>query len=149
MARIPPKDGVERRQDGARHHRAGSQRVVFGQDEAIKVLCRPRSKLSRAGLRDPRQADRQLFCSGPTGRGKTEVARQLSKRSAFRCNALICRNIWSGTPVSRLIGAPPGYVGYDQGGSADRRDRPEPAFAVLLLDEIEKAIRTCSTYCCR
>jgi ATP-dependent Clp protease ATP-binding subunit ClpA len=105
-------------------------------------------KLSRAGLRDPDKPIGNYLFSGPTGVGKTEVARQLAASWAFRCSASTCPNIWSAHSVSRLIGAPPGYVGYDQGGLLTDAVDQHP-HSVLLLDEIEKAHPTCSTSSCR
>ena len=106
------------------------KRVVFGQDPAIERLASA-IKLSRAGLRDPDKPIGNYLFSGPTGVGKTEVARQLATSWASRCSVSTCPNIWNATAVSRLIGAPPGYVGYDQGGlltdAVDQQPHPRAA----------------------
>jgi ATP-dependent Clp protease ATP-binding subunit ClpA len=110
---------------------------VFGQDEAIEQLSSA-IKLSRAGLRDP---DKPIGCylfSGPTGVGKTEVARQLASIMGIPLQRFDMSEYMERHSVSRLIGAPPGYVGYDQGGLLTDAVDQHP-HSVLLLDEIEKA----------
>ncbi len=112
--------------------------MVFGQDKAIEALAAA-IKLSRAGLRDPEKPIGNYLFSGPTGVGKTEVARQLAVDAGHRADPLRhVASTWSGIRVSRLIGAPPGYVGFDQGGMLTDAIDQHP-HCVLLLDEIEKA----------
>jgi ATP-dependent Clp protease ATP-binding subunit ClpA len=119
------------------------KRVVFGQDDAIKVLSSA-IKLSRAGLRDPDKPIGNYLFSGPTGVGKTEVARQLASIMGIPLQRFDMSEYMERHSVSRLIGAPPGYVGYDQGGLLTDAVDQHP-HSVLLLDEIEKAHPTCST----
>ncbi len=113
------------------------KRVVFGQDKAIEVLCSA-IKLSRAGLRDPDKPIGNYLFSGPTGVGKTEVARQLAAIMGIPLQRFDMSEYMERHSVSRLIGAPPGYVGYDQGGLLTDAVDQHP-HSVLLLDEIEKA----------
>jgi ATP-dependent Clp protease ATP-binding subunit ClpA len=134
----PAEDGLEgRRRGAARILEKDLKRVVFGQDKAIEALSAA-IKLARAGLREPEKPIGCYLFSGPTGVGKTEVAKQLADRSASNCCASTCRNTWSATRSRRLIGAPPGYVGFDQGGLLTDGVDQHP-HCVLLLDEIEKA----------
>ncbi|HEY6817096.1 MAG TPA: AAA family ATPase, partial [Croceibacterium sp.] len=113
------------------------KRVVYGQDKAIEVLSTA-MKLSRAGLRDPDKPIGSFLFSGPTGVGKTEVARQLSEIMGIELKRFDMSEYMERHSVSRLIGAPPGYVGYDQGGLLTDAIDQHP-HCVLLLDEIEKA----------
>ena len=113
------------------------KRVVFGQDAAIAVLSSA-IKLSRAGLRDPDKPIGNYLFSGPTGVGKTEVARQLAAIMGIPLQRFDMSEYMERHSVSRLIGAPPGYVGYDQGGLLTDAVDQHP-HSVLLLDEIEKA----------
>jgi ATP-dependent Clp protease ATP-binding subunit ClpA len=112
-------------------------RVVFGQDEAIKALDAA-IKMSRSGLgRDMKPVGSFLF-AGPTGVGKTEVCRQIAKIMGIELIRFDMSEYMERHTVSRLIGAPPGYVGYDQGGLLTEELNKHP-YSVLLLDEIEKA----------
>jgi ATP-dependent Clp protease ATP-binding subunit ClpA len=111
--------------------------VVFGQSDAIKALSAA-IKMARAGLRDPEKPIGCYLFSGPTGVGKTEVARQLSKILGVELLRFDMSEYMERHSVSRLIGAPPGYVGYDQGGLLTDGVDQHP-HCVLLLDEIEKA----------
>ncbi len=137
MARIPPKT-VSR--DDARVLRNLAdelKRVVFGQDAAIEALSSA-IKLARAGLREPEKPIGCYLFSGPTGVGKTEVARQLAQLLGVELIRFDMSEYMERHSVSRLIGAPPGYVGFDQGGLLTDAIDQHP-HAVLLLDEIEKA----------
>jgi ATP-dependent Clp protease ATP-binding subunit ClpA len=111
--------------------------LVFGQDEAISALASA-IKLSRAGLRDTQKTIGSFLFSGPTGVGKTEVTRQLAKVLGVELIRFDMSEYMERHTVSRLIGAPPGYVGFDQGGLLTEQVTKHP-HAVLLLDEIEKA----------
>ena len=119
------------------HLEADLKRVVFGQDLAIEKLASA-IKLSRAGLRDPDKPIGNYLFSGPTGVGKTEVARQLASVLGIPLQRFDMSEYMERHSVSRLIGAPPGYVGYDQGGLLTDAVDQQP-HSVLLLDEIEKA----------
>jgi len=115
-------------------------KVVVGQDEAITAISRA-IRRSRAGLKDPRRPIGSFVFSGPTGVGKTELARALAKFLFADANALIrvdMSEYMEKFSVSRLIGAPPGYVGYEDSGTLTKAVRRKP-YAVVLLDEIEKA----------
>jgi ATP-dependent Clp protease ATP-binding subunit ClpA len=111
--------------------------MVFGQDKAIEALSSA-IKLARAGLRDPEKPIGNYLFSGPTGVGKTEAARQLSMTLGIELIRFDMSEYMERHTVSRLIGAPPGYVGFDQGGLLTDAIDQHP-HAVLLLDEIEKA----------
>jgi ATP-dependent Clp protease ATP-binding subunit ClpA len=113
------------------------KRVVFGQDRAISALAAS-IKLSRAGLREPNKPIGSYLFSGPTGVGKTEVARQLALLLGVELTRFDMSEYMERHTVSRLIGAPPGYVGFDQGGLLTDAVDQHP-HSVLLLDEIEKA----------
>jgi len=110
---------------------------VFGQDKAIEALAAA-IKLARAGLREPEKPIGNYLFSGPTGVGKTEVARQLASTMGIELIRFDMSEYMERHSVSRLIGAPPGYVGFDQGGMLTDAIDQHP-HAVLLLDEIEKA----------
>ena len=137
IARIPPKSVSK---DDARVMKTLKQdlkRVVFGQDRAIDALSAA-IKLSRAGLREPQKPIGNYLFSGPTGVGKTEVARQLALLMGVELVRFDMSEYMERHTVSRLIGAPPGYVGFDQGGLLTDAVDQHP-HCVLLLDEIEKA----------
>src|ERR671918_431030 len=137
MARIPPKSVSADDKQILEHLEADLKRVVFGQDLAIEKLASA-IKLSRAGLRDPDKPIGNYLFSGPTGVGKTEVARQLASVMGIPLQRFDMSEYMERHSVSRLIGAPPGYVGYDQGGLLTDAVDQHP-HSVLLLDEIEKA----------
>ncbi|MFW6413430.1 MAG: AAA family ATPase, partial [Oceanicaulis sp.] len=137
MARIPPKS-VSKSDEAVLKDLEGTlKRVVFGQDEAITRLASA-IKLARAGLREPHKPIGSYLFSGPTGVGKTEVARQLASTLGVELLRFDMSEYMERHTVSRLLGAPPGYVGYDQGGQLSDAIDQHP-HAVLLLDEIEKA----------
>ena len=137
MARIPPKTVSSDDKSVLESLTTDLKRVVFGQDKAIEVLSSA-IKLSRAGLRDPDKPIGNYLFSGPTGVGKTEVARQLATLLGIPLQRFDMSEYMERHSVSRLIGAPPGYVGYDQGGLLTDAVDQQP-HSVLLLDEIEKA----------
>ena len=137
IARIPPKSVSQDDQETLKTLEQDLQRVVFGQDEAIRALSAA-IKLSRAGLREPEKPIGSYLFSGPTGVGKTEVARQLALTMGIELIRFDMSEYMERHTVSRLIGAPPGYVGFDQGGLLTDSIDQHP-HAVLLLDEIEKA----------
>jgi ATP-dependent Clp protease ATP-binding subunit ClpA len=137
MARIPPKSVSTDDKRVLETLDADLKRVVFGQDMAIERLASA-IKLSRAGLRDPDKPIGNYLFSGPTGVGKTEVARQLALIMGIPLQRFDMSEYMERHAVSRLIGAPPGYVGYDQGGLLTDAVDQHP-HSVLLLDEIEKA----------
>lgn len=137
MARIPPKSVSTDDKAQLKTLDADLKRVVFGQDAAIEKVASA-IKLSRAGLREP---DKPIGCylfSGPTGVGKTEVAKQLAAIMGIPLTRFDMSEYMERHSVSRLIGAPPGYVGFDQGGLLTDAVDQQP-HSVLLLDEIEKA----------
>jgi ATP-dependent Clp protease ATP-binding subunit ClpA len=137
MARIPAKQ--VNATDAAALRTLGDdlKRVVFGQDDAIDQLSSA-IKLSRAGLREPEKPIGCYLFSGPTGVGKTEVAKQLASTQGVELIRFDMSEYMERHTVSRLIGAPPGYVGYDQGGLLTDAIDQHP-HCVLLMDEIEKA----------
>ena len=137
MARIPPKTVSKNDAEALRDLEMNMKHVVFGQDDAIKQLSAA-IKMARAGLRDPEKPIGCYLFSGPTGVGKTEVARQLSKIMGVELLRFDMSEYMERHSVSRLIGAPPGYVGFDQGGLLTDGVDQHP-HCVLLLDEIEKA----------
>jgi ATP-dependent Clp protease ATP-binding subunit ClpA len=137
MARIPPKSVSKDDKKALENLERDLKHVVFGQDEAIHRLSTA-MKLSRAGLRDPDKPIGSFLFSGPTGVGKTEVARQLASIMGIELKRFDMSEYMERHSVSRLIGAPPGYVGYDQGGLLTDAIDQNP-HCVLLLDEIEKA----------
>jgi ATP-dependent Clp protease ATP-binding subunit ClpA len=137
MAQIPPRQVSSSDKKALRDLEADLGSVVFGQDRAIKELASA-IKLSRAGLRPPDKPIGSYLFSGPTGVGKTEVAKQLAKTLGIELLRFDMSEYMERHTVSRLIGAPPGYVGYDRGGLLTEAIAKTP-HAVLLLDEIEKA----------
>jgi len=137
MARIPPKTVSKDDAEVLQHLEETLRRVVYGQDDAIGALTSA-IKLARAGLRDGEKPIGCYLFSGPTGVGKTEVARQLSKALGIELVRFDMSEYMERHTVSRLIGAPPGYVGFDQGGLLTDAIDQHP-HCVLLLDEIEKA----------
>jgi ATP-dependent Clp protease ATP-binding subunit ClpA len=137
MARIPPKTVSKDDTEKLKGLDVTLKRVVFGQDDAIAQLAAS-IKLSRAGLREPEKPIGSYLFSGPTGVGKTEVARQLASAIGVELLRFDMSEYMERHTVSRLLGAPPGYVGYDQGGLLTDGVDQNP-HCVLLLDEIEKA----------
>ena len=137
MARIPPKTVSKDDTEKLKGLDVTLKRVVFGQDEAIAALAAS-IKLSRAGLREAEKPIGSYLFSGPTGVGKTEVARQLASALGVELLRFDMSEYMERHTVSRLLGAPPGYVGYDQGGLLTDGIDQNP-HCVLLLDEIEKA----------
>ena len=137
MARIPPKTVSKSDAEVLLNIDKNLKRVVFGQDNAITALTAT-IKLARAGLREPEKPIGSYLFSGPTGVGKTEVARQLSRELGVELLRFDMSEYMERHTVSRLIGAPPGYVGFDQGGLLTDGVDQHP-HSVLLLDEIEKA----------
>jgi ATP-dependent Clp protease ATP-binding subunit ClpA len=137
IARIPPKSVSADDKETLRNLERDLKSMVFGQDKAIEALSAA-IKLSRAGLRDPEKPIGNYLFSGPTGVGKTEVAKQLSKTLGIELVRFDMSEYMERHSVSRLIGAPPGYVGFDQGGLLTDSIDQHP-HCVLLLDEIEKA----------
>jgi ATP-dependent Clp protease ATP-binding subunit ClpA len=137
IARIPPKSVSADDKETLRNLERDLKAMVFGQDRAIEALSAA-IKLARAGLREPEKPiGNYLFC-GPTGVGKTEVARQLASTMGIELIRFDMSEYMERHSVSRLLGAPPGYVGFDQGGLLTDAIDQHP-HAVLLLDEIEKA----------
>jgi len=137
IARIPPKSVSRDDKEMLSSLEQNLKVVVFGQDQAIDALTSA-IKLSRAGLREPEKPIGNYLFSGPTGVGKTEVARQLALIMGIELIRFDMSEYMERHTVSRLIGAPPGYVGFDQGGLLTDAIDQHP-HAVLLLDEIEKA----------
>ncbi len=137
MARIPPKSVSKTDAEALRTLEDDLKRVVFGQDKAIHALSSA-IKLARAGLRQPEKPIGCYLFSGPTGVGKTEVAKQLANIMGVELIRFDMSEYMERHTVSRLIGAPPGYVGFDQGGLLTDGVDQHP-HCVLLLDEIEKA----------
>ncbi len=137
IARIPPKNVSKDDAVVLKDLEKTLKRVVFGQDPAIEALASA-IKLSRAGLREPEKPIGNYLFAGPTGVGKTEVARQLADTLGVELLRFDMSEYMEKHAVSRLIGAPPGYVGFDQGGMLTDGVDQHP-HCVLLLDEIEKA----------
>jgi len=137
MARIPPKTVSADDEKVLANLEAELKRVVYGQDRAIEALASS-IKLARAGLREPEKPIGSYLFSGPTGVGKTEVAKQLAASLGVELLRFDMSEYMERHTVSRLIGAPPGYVGFDQGGLLTDGVDQHP-HCVLLLDEIEKA----------
>jgi ATP-dependent Clp protease ATP-binding subunit ClpA len=137
MARIPPKSVSRDDRETLKNLERDLKTMVFGQDKAITALSSA-IKLARAGLREPEKPIGCYLFSGPTGVGKTEVARQLALCLGIELIRFDMSEYMERHSVSRLIGAPPGYVGFDQGGLLTDAVDQKP-HSVLLLDEIEKA----------
>nr|WP_233253294.1 ATP-dependent Clp protease ATP-binding subunit ClpA [Paracoccus binzhouensis] len=137
IARIPPKSVSKDDAAVLKDLEATLKRLVFGQDKAIEALASS-IKLARAGLREPEKPIGNYLFAGPTGVGKTEVAKQLASSLGVELLRFDMSEYMEKHAVSRLIGAPPGYVGFDQGGLLTDGVDQHP-HCVLLLDEIEKA----------
>src|SRR5512138_3408981 len=137
MARIPPKTVSKDDAEVLQHLEQTLKTVVYGQDKAIEALSAS-IKLARAGLREPEKPIGCYLFSGPTGVGKTEVAKQLAASLGVELLRFDMSEYMERHTVSRLIGAPPGYVGFDQGGLLTDGVDQHP-HCVVLLDEIEKA----------
>ena len=137
LARIPPKSVSSDDKSILEHLDRDLKHLVFGQDEAIETLA-DAIKLSRAGLKAPDKPIGSFMFAGPTGVGKTEVSRQLANLLGVELVRFDMSEYMEAHTASRLIGAPPGYVGYDQGGLLTEKINQHP-HCVLLFDEIEKA----------
>ena len=137
IARIPPKSVSKSDTESLRQLETDLKGAVFGQEEAIQSLSSA-MKMARAGLRDANKPIGSYLFSGPTGTGKTETARQLALTLGIELLRFDMSEYMERHTVSRLIGAPPGYVGFDQGGLLTDAVDQHP-HAVVLLDEIEKA----------
>jgi ATP-dependent Clp protease ATP-binding subunit ClpA len=137
MARIPPKQVSASDKDVLRNLERNLKMVIFGQDSSIESLVSS-IKLARSGLGNPDKPIGSFLFAGPTGVGKTEVTRQLAMQLGIELVRFDMSEYMESHSVSRLIGAPPGYVGFDQGGLLTEKIVKTP-HCVLLLDEIEKA----------
>lgn len=137
IARIPPQNISSNDRNKLKTLERDMKSIVFGQDNAINSLASA-IKMSRSGLGNPQKPVGSFLFSGPTGVGKTEVARQLAYALGIHLHRFDMSEYMERHAVSRLIGAPPGYVGYDQGGLLTEAINKQP-HSVLLLDEIEKA----------
>ncbi|MEO8381754.1 MAG: ATP-dependent Clp protease ATP-binding subunit ClpA [Acidobacteriota bacterium] len=137
MAKIPPRTIAVSEKDRLRQLEADLRRLIYGQDHAIQQIVSA-IKLSRSGLGNPDKPIGSFLFSGPTGVGKTELAKQLAASLGVEFIRFDMSEYMEPHTVSRLIGAPPGYVGFDQGGLLTDAITKTP-YAVLVLDEIEKA----------
>ncbi|WP_417908978.1 ATP-dependent Clp protease ATP-binding subunit ClpA [Candidatus Electronema sp. PJ] len=137
MARVPVVSKVNNQTEGLRYLEKDLKSVIFGQDEAVVEVVRA-VKRARAGLGNPNAPAGSFLFAGPTGVGKTEVARQLAQSLSVHFERFDMSEYMEKHAVSRLIGAPPGYIGFEQGGLLTDAIRKHP-HTVLLLDEIEKA----------
>ena len=137
IARVPVTSKVNNEVGDLVHLEDKLRAVIYGQDEAIAAVTRA-VKRSRAGLGNPQSPTGSFLFAGPTGVGKTEVARQLAQALSVHFERFDMSEYMEKHAVARLIGAPPGYVGFDQGGLLTDAIRKHP-YSVLLLDEIEKA----------
>jgi ATP-dependent Clp protease ATP-binding subunit ClpA len=137
MARIPAKQVSASDRDVLKNLERNLKMVVFGQDQAIEALAAS-IKMARSGLADPTKPIGSFLLAGPTGVGKTEVTKQLALQLGIEMIRFDMSEYMEAHSVSRLVGAPPGYVGFDQGGLLTEQITKHP-HAVLLLDEIEKA----------
>ncbi|MCC8448529.1 ATP-dependent Clp protease ATP-binding subunit ClpA [Xanthomonas translucens] len=137
MARIPAKQVSATDKDVLQHLERNLKMVIFGQDPAIETLA-PSIKLARSGLANPEKPIGNFLFAGPTGVGKTEVTKQLALQLGIELVRFDMSEYMEPHSISRLIGAPPGYVGFDQGGLLTEKIVKTP-HCVLLLDEVEKA----------
>ncbi len=137
IARIPPKSVSTQDRDKLRHLEEDLRRVIFGQDPAIEAVSTA-IKMARAGIGSPHKPTGCFLFAGPTGVGKTELARQLAHALGVEFLRFDMSEYMEKHTVSRLIGAPPGYVGFDQGGLLTDAVHKTP-HCVLVMDEIEKA----------
>lgn len=137
IARIPSKEVSLSDKEKLLHLEEDLKKVLYGQDEAIHVVSKA-IRRARAGLRDPQKPVGSFLLIGPTGVGKTELARQLAQTLNINFLRFDMSEYMEKHAVSRLIGSPPGYVGFEQGGLLTEAIRKHP-YSVLLLDEIEKA----------
>ena len=137
IAKIPPRTIAVSEKDRLQHLDADLRRVIYGQDHAIRQIVAA-IKLSRSGLGNADKPIGSFLFSGPTGVGKTELAKQLAQSLGVEFIRFDMSEYMEPHTVSRLIGAPPGYVGFDQGGLLTDAIQKTP-YAVLVLDEIEKA----------
>ncbi len=137
MARVPPKQVSASDKDVLKNLDRNLKMVIFGQDPAIETLASA-IKMARSGLADPNKPIGSFLFAGPTGVGKTEVTRQLAMQLGIELLRFDMSEYMEAHSVSRLIGAPPGYVGFDKGGLLTEQVVKHP-HCVLLLDEIEKA----------
>lgn len=137
MARVPAKNSTRSENQSLQQLGDRLRTVIFGQDDAIEAVVKA-VKRSRAGLGNPESPTGSFLFAGPTGVGKTEVARQLAEKLSIHFERFDMSEYMEKHAVARLIGAPPGYVGFDQGGLLTEAIRKHP-YSVLLLDEIEKA----------
>lgn len=137
IARVPEKSVSASDKTALKNLERDLKLVIFGQDEAVEALSNA-IKMGRSGLSDPERPVASFLFAGPTGVGKTEVTRQLASLLGIELLRFDMSEYMEGHTVSRLIGAPPGYVGFDQGGLLTDAVNKHP-HAVLLLDEIEKA----------
>ena len=139
MARIPPKSVSTEDKDKLKHLERDLKRVIFGQDSAVETVTTA-IKMSRAGIGSPTKPIGNFLFAGPTGVGKTELAKQLAAAMGVNLHRFDMSEYMEKHAVSRLIGAPPGYVGFDQGGLLTDAVHKTP-HCVVVLDEIEKAHR--------
>ena len=137
IARIPVSQITQKERDRLLNLEQDLRRVVYGQAEAVSQVVAA-IKLARSGLKDPQKPTAAFLFSGPTGVGKTELTQQLAKHLGIELNRFDMSEYMEAHSVSRLIGAPPGYVGFDQGGLLTEAVNRQP-HSVVLLDEIEKA----------
>ena len=137
IARIPVSQITQKEKDKLQDLGTNLKRVVFGQDHAVEKLASA-IKLARSGLSDPQKPTASFLFAGPTGVGKTELTVQLAQHLSMEMSRFDMSEYMERHTVSRLIGAPPGYVGYDQGGLLTEAVNKNP-HCVILLDEIEKA----------
>lgn len=137
IARIPITQITQKEKDKLFDLEDSLKRVVFGQDEAVKRVVSA-IKLARSGLNDPLRPQASFLLAGPTGVGKTELTKQLAKHLGIELIRFDMSEYMERHTVSRLIGSPPGYVGYDEGGQLTEAVTKHP-HCIVLLDEIEKA----------